>query len=135
MQARSPLSSRLRRARRQGLPKRNPPHAALHVSALLDEPNLTAGVGLLPLVALAQRFGRHGLAAQVRIDAADDSGGAHAAVRLACQPAVAGRLPGHSRIRPPLAIDTSTAPIGAGNTSRWIRAEQRAAEKVDPGGE
>lgn len=52
-------------------------HAAVHVSALFDEPNLIADAGLLPLVALAERVGLPGLAAQVRIEAADNSGGAY----------------------------------------------------------
>ncbi|MEU9546943.1 hypothetical protein [Streptomyces mirabilis] len=58
------------------------PHAAVHVSALFDEPNLIADAGLLPLVALAERVGLPALAAQVRIEAADNSGGAHPAAKV-----------------------------------------------------
>ncbi|MET8290061.1 IS1380 family transposase [Streptomyces sp. NPDC005132] len=41
-----------------------------------------ADAGLLPLVALAERAGLPGLAAQVRIEAADNSGGAHPAAKV-----------------------------------------------------
>src|SRR5690606_32844934 len=57
-------------------------HAAVHVSALFDEPNLIADAGLLPLVALAERAGLPELAAGVRIEGADNSGGAHAAAKV-----------------------------------------------------
>ncbi|MEJ8662231.1 hypothetical protein [Streptomyces sp. MS1.AVA.4] len=57
-------------------------HVAVHVSALFDEPNLIADAGLLPLVALAERVGLPGLAAHVRIEAADNSGGAHPAAKV-----------------------------------------------------
>jgi Transposase DDE domain group 1 len=57
-------------------------HAAVHVSALFDEPNLIADAGLLPLVALAERAGLPEMAATVRIEAADNSGGAHPAAKV-----------------------------------------------------
>lgn len=57
-------------------------HAAVHVSALFDEPNLIADAGLLPLVALAEGVGLPALAAQVRIEAAGNSGGAHPAAKV-----------------------------------------------------
>ncbi|WAX81232.1 IS1380 family transposase [Streptomyces sp. KMM 9044] len=57
-------------------------HAAVHVSALFDEPNLIADAGLPPLVALAERAGLPELAAGVRIEGADNSGGAHAAAKV-----------------------------------------------------
>jgi hypothetical protein len=57
-------------------------HAAVHVSALFDEPNLIADAGLLPLVSLAEQVGLPALAAQVRIEAADNSGGAHPAAKV-----------------------------------------------------
>ncbi|MFF4392846.1 hypothetical protein OG365_01275 [Streptomyces sp. NBC_00853] len=47
----------------------------MQVSALFDEPNLIADAGLLPLVALAERVGLPDLAATVRIEAADNTGG------------------------------------------------------------
>lgn len=57
-------------------------HAARYVSALFDEPNLIADAGLLPLVALAERVGLPEMAAQVRIEAVDNSGGAHAPAKV-----------------------------------------------------
>lgn len=57
-------------------------HAAVHVSAFFDEPNLIADAGLLPLVALAERAGLPELAAGVRIEGAGNSGGAHAAAKV-----------------------------------------------------
>ncbi|MFD4263748.1 IS1380 family transposase [Streptomyces sp. NPDC058534] len=57
-------------------------HAAGHVSARFDEPNLIADAGLLPLVALAERAGLPALAAGVRIEAAGNSGGAHAPAKV-----------------------------------------------------
>ncbi|MFF2789729.1 hypothetical protein ACFVT6_23730 [Streptomyces sp. NPDC058049] len=54
----------------------------MHVSALFDEPNLIADAGLLPLVALAKRVGLPDLAATVRIEAADNSGGARAPAKM-----------------------------------------------------
>ncbi|MFP3989504.1 transposase [Streptomyces sp. E11-3] len=57
-------------------------HAAVHVSALFDEPNLIADAGLLPLVALSERVGLPELAARVRIEAADNSGGVHPAAKV-----------------------------------------------------
>ncbi|WP_338897816.1 hypothetical protein WBG99_21305 [Streptomyces sp. TG1A-60] len=57
-------------------------HAAVLVSAHFDEPNLIADAGLLPLVALAERVGLPELADQVRIEAADNSGGAHPAAKV-----------------------------------------------------
>ena len=66
----------------KALPRCRSSHAAVHVSALFDEPNLIADAGLLPLVALAEQVGLPGLAAQVRIEAADNSGGAHPAAKV-----------------------------------------------------
>ncbi|MCQ4083149.1 IS1380 family transposase [Streptomyces sp. RB6PN25] len=58
-------------------------HAAEHVSAVFDEPNLIADAGLLPLVRLAERVGLRELAASsVRIEGADNSGGAHPAAKV-----------------------------------------------------
>ncbi|AXG76941.1 IS1380 family transposase [Streptomyces paludis] len=57
-------------------------HAAVHVSAVFDEPNLIADAGLLPLVALAERVGLPALATQVRIEAADNSGGTHPGAKV-----------------------------------------------------
>ncbi|GGS34445.1 hypothetical protein Snoj_01040 [Streptomyces nojiriensis] len=48
----------------------------IRVSALFGEPNLIADAGLLPLVVLAERVGLPDLAATVRIEAADNTGGA-----------------------------------------------------------
>jgi len=57
-------------------------HAAVHVSAAFDEPNLIADAGLLPLVRLAERAGLPELAAAIRIDGAANSGGAHAPAKV-----------------------------------------------------
>ncbi|MFG2859006.1 IS1380 family transposase [Streptomyces mirabilis] len=57
-------------------------HAATAVSAVFDEPNLIADAGLLPLVRLAERVGLPDLAAAIRIDGADNSGGAHPAAKV-----------------------------------------------------
>jgi hypothetical protein len=57
-------------------------HAATAVSAAFDEPNLIADAGLLPLVRLAERAGLPGLAASVRIENADNSGGANPAAKV-----------------------------------------------------
>ncbi|WAX76774.1 hypothetical protein [Streptomyces sp. KMM 9044] len=57
-------------------------HVPVHVSALFDEPNLIADAGLLPLVRIAERAGMPELAAQVRIDGAATSGGAHAPAKV-----------------------------------------------------
>ncbi|MEY2231252.1 MULTISPECIES: hypothetical protein [Streptomyces] len=57
-------------------------HAAVHVSALFDERSLIADAELLPLVALAERVGLPDLAATVRIEAADNSGGARAPAKM-----------------------------------------------------
>lgn len=58
-------------------------HAAEHVSAVFDEPNLIADAGLLPVVRLAERVGLPELAASaIRIEGADNSGGAHPAAKV-----------------------------------------------------
>jgi Transposase DDE domain group 1 len=57
-------------------------HAATAVSAVFDEPNLIADAGLLPLVRLAERVGLPDLAAAIRMDGADNSGGAHPAAKV-----------------------------------------------------
>ncbi|MEU3787823.1 IS1380 family transposase [Streptomyces sp900129855] len=57
-------------------------HAPANVSAVFDEPNLIADAGLLPLVRLAERAGLPDLAASIRIDGADNSGGAHLAAKV-----------------------------------------------------
>jgi hypothetical protein len=57
-------------------------HAATVVSAVFDEPNLIADAGLLPLVRLAERAGLPDLAASIRIEGADNSGGAHPAAKV-----------------------------------------------------
>jgi hypothetical protein len=58
-------------------------HAATAVSAVFDEPNLIADAGLLPLVRLAERAGLpEQAAAALRIEGADNSGGAHPAAKV-----------------------------------------------------
>lgn len=57
-------------------------HAAANVFAVFDEPNLIADAGLLPLVRLAERAGLPELAASVRIEDADNSGGANPAAKV-----------------------------------------------------
>jgi hypothetical protein len=57
-------------------------HAAASVSARFDEPNLIADAGLLSLVRLAERAGLPELAASVRIEGADNSGGANPAAKV-----------------------------------------------------
>jgi hypothetical protein len=57
-------------------------HAAASVSARFDEPNLIADAGLLSLVRLAERAGLPELAASVRIEDADNSGGANPAAKV-----------------------------------------------------
>jgi len=58
-------------------------HAATAVSAVFDEPNLIADAGLLSLVRLAERAGLRQLAASVlRIEGADNSGGANPAAKV-----------------------------------------------------
>src|SRR5579859_6058976 len=57
-------------------------HALARTSAAFDDPNLVSHAGLVPLTALAQRAGLHGLAgAHVRPDGA---AGANAALKVAC---------------------------------------------------
>jgi hypothetical protein len=58
-------------------------HAATAVSAVFDEPNLIADAGLLPLIRLAERAGLPELVASaIRIEGADNSGGAHPAAKV-----------------------------------------------------
>jgi hypothetical protein len=58
-------------------------HAAVHVSAVFDEPNLIADAGLLPVVRLAERAGLPDLAGSaIRIEGADNSGGAHPSAKM-----------------------------------------------------
>ncbi|MBV9024433.1 MAG: IS1380 family transposase [Streptomycetaceae bacterium] len=57
-------------------------HAAASVSAVFDAPNLIADAGLLPLIRLAERAGLPELAASVRIEDADNSGGANPAAKV-----------------------------------------------------
>jgi hypothetical protein len=53
------------------------------VSAVFDEPNLIADAGLLPLIRLAEQAGLPHLAASaIRIEGADNSGGAHPAAKV-----------------------------------------------------
>ena len=56
-------------------------HAIAKTSAAFDDPNLVSSVGLVPLMALAERAGLHDLAAGAR---PDGSAGASAALKIAC---------------------------------------------------
>jgi hypothetical protein len=57
-------------------------HAAAKIDIAFDDPNLIADVGLVPVVALAERIGLPALVTdRVKITGAANSGGANAAAR------------------------------------------------------
>ncbi len=68
---------------RENIRRMQSSHAAAAVSAVFDEANLIADAGLVPVVRLAERARLPYLVREaVRIDGADNSGGAHAASKV-----------------------------------------------------